>query len=592
MLCTEGEVSIASTQSTETPVNQTLLPNPYHQEPHDIPTFITTSTPSQEKTHNYHTRNDLRNWLTQSRQTRNPAKSQPNSLNVQTIAQQQPITHNSQPISTSHQQTLQRYTDNNHWGDQPPEIHPKIFTIISRNANTISTQNNLLKWRATAQALFETNANIACIQEPNVNWSPMLATRIQRIFQQQFGKAKIATSSSLQANLSEYQPGGTVTISIGSSTSRLITTYDDPHGMGRWSTIALRGKLNKTLVFISAYRVCNQAVMLGSQKAYTQQHTQLIQASHENPDPHKWFIMDLIKQIQQWQQQHYKILLCMDANENMARLTPTNGIGHLIHETGLVNLHKHRQPRRPTLPTYNRGTNTIDACLRSTIFVQALTAAWYLPFGSPVTLPGDHRLLGLAFDMDILFGHKLPDPTTPQQRGVNSNTKTTVKRFSKMVVEGFLKYELFDKIYALAAQPSFMDEDHNELELIDEYITLVILKADKQCRRLNQAPWSADLHHAYLQHRYWVLQLSEKKTGRNFQQACAAIVAALPSPIDTTGNISTNLMKSRTRLREVRWQALQKRKDFLQTLATAAHTAGKNKKGRLIQHLLQAEQNR
>jgi len=103
--------------------------------------------------------------------------------------------------------------------------------------------------------------------------------------------------------------------------------YDDPKGMGRWSALALRGKANKTLLFVMAYRVCNQSVMLGSQKAYTQQYTQLIQNGYENPDPREIFVTDLIKQIQQWQQQKYEILLCMDANENMACLSPMQGIG-------------------------------------------------------------------------------------------------------------------------------------------------------------------------------------------------------------------------------------------------------------------------
>jgi len=131
---------------------------------------------------------------------------------------------------------------------------------------------------------------------------------------------------------------------------------------------------------------------------------------------------------------------------------------------------------------YNQGTTTIDACLGSTLFAQALTVAWYLPFGSPTILPGDHRLLGLAFDTDTLFGHKLPDQNTPHQRGVNSNTKTTVKRFSRMVVKGFLKYNLFDQIYTLAAKSSFTDGDHKTRETIDEYRMLVILQANKQCR--------------------------------------------------------------------------------------------------------------
>jgi len=78
-----------------------------------------------------------------------------------------------------------------------------------------------------------------------------------------------------------------------------------------------------------------------------------------------------------------------------------------------------------------------------------------------------------------------------------------------MVVDGFLQYDLFDQIYALAAKTEFETDDYASLEFTDERITEVIVKADKQCRRLNQAPWSIELHQAYLIHRYWVLWLSK-----------------------------------------------------------------------------------
>jgi len=55
--------------------------------------------------------------------------------------------------------------------------------------------------------------------------------------------------------------------------------------------------------------------------------------------------------------------------------------------------------------------------------------------------------------------------------------------------------------------------------------------------------------------------------------------------------ISKQLANSCTKLQEIRQQVVQKWRDFLQSLATAAHMAGNNEKGKLIQHLLQAEQN-
>jgi len=125
-------------------------------------------------------------------------------------------------------------------------------------------------------------------------------------------------------------------------------------------------------------------------------------------------------------------------------------------------------------------------------------------------------------------------------------------------VDGFLCHNLFDQIFALTAKSLFTDADHAALEYINKHITTVILKADKQCHWLNQAPWSAELHQAYLIHWYWVLHLSEQWTGCNLQSVLDDIVAALPNPIDTTGTISQNLTKSHNQLREVKQQALQK----------------------------------
>ncbi len=60
----------------------------------------------------------------------------------------------------------------------------------------------------------------------------------------------------------------------------------------------------------------------------------------------------------------------------------------------------------------------IGICLGTKLFAQALIKAWYLPFGLPITLTGDHRTIGLEFDHHILFGHKLPPAAPLQSRGV------------------------------------------------------------------------------------------------------------------------------------------------------------------------------
>jgi len=85
-------------------------------------------------------------------------------------------------------------------------------------------------------------------------------------------------------------------------------------------------------------------------------------------------------------------------------------------------------------PTYNQGSKLIDLCTGSPEFVMALTAAWYLPFGIPIGLKGDHQTIGLYFDLVLLFTQQIINPYHAPQRGVYSNNAKLVKKFCKQVI--------------------------------------------------------------------------------------------------------------------------------------------------------------
>jgi len=103
----------------------------------------------------------------------------------------------------------------------------------------------------------------------------------------------------------------------------------------------------------------------------------------------------------------------MDANENPQQTNNTR-ITHIFQETDLYDLHAIRQPQQKQPPTYNQGSTPINLCAGSHKFMDALIGAWYLPFGLPHGLKGDHRTLGLNFAVDKLFqqtattSHKAP----------------------------------------------------------------------------------------------------------------------------------------------------------------------------------------
>ena len=134
--------------------------------------------------------------------------------------------------------------------------------------------------------------------------------------------------------------------------------------------------------------------------------------------------------------------MCLDANNTILN-SNDHGLDRILEATNLINLHSYRFPNVPTPATHNRGSKTIDYCLGTQGFAQELTCAWILPFGLPLTLTGDHRTLGLEFDHDILFGHKIPRQDIGYQHSVYSNAYPTVRQFNDTVASACEKQHLF-----------------------------------------------------------------------------------------------------------------------------------------------------
>jgi len=163
--------------------------------------------------------------------------------------------------------------------------------------------------------------------------------------------------------------------------------------------------------------VGTQTAQIGSQTVNTQQTQILLCNGYHNPWPCTQFFNDLLHQINQWQLTRYKILLCLDANEDTMHPHPEHGYGKILNDTGIVDLHCYQHPNITTPATQNCGSLSLNACLLgSNLFIEALIGAWIMLFGFPSSITGNHCILGLNFDANIYFGNKLPQP---------AETKTT-----------------------------------------------------------------------------------------------------------------------------------------------------------------------
>ncbi len=473
----------------------------------------------------------------------------------------------------------------------------KKFRVISRNVNTINAKKGSLSWHAITQAALDVEADVLCLQETNINWSPeILQTARSILNKSNYRTTKTAYSVSSEATDGTYQPGGTMTSVLGRWTARTTNSGQDKSGLGRWSYVELTGRRNTRFIILSGYRVNPQRPKLGANTIYDQQYRLLLHKGQTQPNPRQQFVEDLTEQVKIWRKENVEVLLCLDTNEDVTKLSFKNSIGTLIAATDLKDLHAHQHPQWPRPATYQRGVNTIDICLASPGYVKALTKTFILPFHYPPTMPGDHRTIGVEFNSAVLFGYAdLPPVRHFSIRGTNSNAQTKVTLYSKKVAYEWDRQNIQERLNELMQKASFSEDDHEELEQIDKDLTKIMVQADQQCAKYHNTPWSPILHDAYLEHKYWSLQLTSLKTKRNLDNVIQPIRERLKIDINDENHkksIQSNMKRVQQKLREIKKKAEEHRTKFLNDLSVAAGAMKNKKRQKLIRHLKHAEENR
>jgi len=265
-------------------------------------------------------------------------------------------------------------------------------------------------------------------------------------------------------------------------------------------------------------------------------------------------------------------------------------------ETDLVDLHHHRHLALRKPPMHQRGSQAIDLIAGSPLAASALLHAWMHPFGDPIMIKGDHRLLGVDFDPDVLFGSTECNTYQQPLRGTNSRHPQKVTKFCKQVVQLCNQSKLAECIAALQALPALTLTHQEELEAIDQQLTKILLQADRACTPPSTSPWSPELNQAYLRHHLWSLELTVKCTKHDMSTVITSIrQRLLPSPLDDleqTRSLSMNLHAAQKALRVAKKEAASLRKQHLEAVLNEAKASNKQKKSKALTHLIRAEQNR
>jgi len=445
---------------------------------------------------------------------------------------------------------------------------------------------------AIATKLNKLDASIFLAQETNTKWTLSTLQQITTQCHKVYTHKKIATSCSDEKSKGTFQPGGTMTLALGKWASRVIHQGRDKI-LGQWSYLELVGQHGKRIILISAYCVCAQEFDPMTTTATAQQTRLLLQQGIQNPKPRQQFICDLISQLNAWRHNGKEIILGMDTNEDIDN--PRSQIMRLFNEMDLIDFHHHHYPALRKPATHQRGSTPIDVIVGTPGIAQALKRAWILPFGLPPLSKGDHRLLGIDFDPEILFGTSPATLATAIIRGVNSKHELHTLKFCKETVADCNRHRIAERIASLTQKTHLQPADIDELKAIDECLTRILIAADRHCQPLSCTPWSLTVQKAYLCHQYWSIKLSVFRNQTEFKEALNALTARLDleDTLEIPGrSLSTHLRLAQRKLKLARSEATKLQKAHLEEILNQAIAAKQHNKSQALKYLIRAERNR
>jgi hypothetical protein len=461
--------------------------------------------------------------------------------------------------------------DNVPYGDLLRNKTPGFQRLHHINPNGISAHRDFSDLCEMLHSFHAIEVDGLGLSEINLELlKPEVRKRCEDLWHDFFGTSiLVGFTSSLRAQRA-YKPGGTFTSIMHSLYGRYQTSGSDPHGLGRWSYIQVCSKDGKSLVMITACRVCNENISTsGASTACHQQWHLLRLAGQLKPNPPKQFITDLIQEIKRWQLAGADIILGGDFNERLGNTQ--DGIARLVTQSGLVDVHTSNHGLQAEPNTYSRGTKRLHYVFASPRILDYVDIFGTEPF-HPVTHT-DHRGLFVDLDLQGLLGGEMASMLPPRLRDVSSCTAEPdqcIFALHKHLTDNSVFTKLVGVIRAACAYHCVPADLVKYINKSDHRITQGMLLAELRCCRKPKPAWSAALAAAGTVVRFWKIRITGLQTGWNVSLELFTIATALRwdhTPLDSTleqANVGLKaaikgLHKCRTRAAELRSNFIDER---------------------------------
>ena len=294
------------------------------------------------------------------------------------------------------------------------------------------------------------------------------------------GEAEIRSlmGNNTHENVGRRQQGGTGLLLYGP----LIQQYDfeasgkDDAGLGRWVVMTLRGSDGIVTRIVCAYNPCKSAKK-ATRSSYQQHRRYFLKKEKDRTCPRTRFREDLIRQLKKWRDEGDRLIVCMDANENIYKksigkaLTDSEGLGMQDVVRSFTG--------EKIGATFFRGSTPID-CVWATSDV-IVTGACVMPAGYGV---GDHRLFVIDFLTASIVGSRPPRVVRSGARRLNSNIEPAALRYEDKLEDQVVRNNVIQRVGKVHETSRSKEEVKRRLDKIDNETKQYQKGAERRCRRI------------------------------------------------------------------------------------------------------------
>jgi hypothetical protein len=365
-------------------------------------------------------------------------------------------------------------------GFAPPRKAEGTVCLIYENINGLNTRmkdnDKLERMQELHDAL---EVDIAAYCEHKINYQHKMNTNgFNQLFR--WGEAAVHSivAHNVHENVGKIQQGGTSLILFGHLTQNFEgnESEKDPMGLGRWTVMTLQGDGCRTHI-VCGYNPCGNN-KLNSGTSYQQQKRYLVMVKKDLMCPRRRFHDDLISQLKKWKEEGDRLVVCLDANENIYR----KSLGRSLADLDGLNMSKviGDFTGKKLGPTFFRGGKPIDVVWAMHDIV--VTHACVMPAGFRID---DHMMFVIDFQEESLVG---TEPFRVHQFAARRlNTKVSsgaTQKYVERFEADIMRHRLLDRLVSLHTGHKSRWCLQKALNKIDRQCRELMVHAEKKCRKI------------------------------------------------------------------------------------------------------------